>query len=155
MLAILGVEHARKRRWTTTRLTIVLRIPSWMRISVTVGYPTRSSIYKSCVRRHDSSCLRHFFLTVSNAFPMLLTDSKLRVLQKGTTKKDLVTSLSVAKEDCIARLITSGNTPQSEEEAELASNPLIRHIAPHLQVSIWITHYVCLQLKPFKIRDKI
>lgn len=59
--------------------------------------------------------------------------SRLRVLQGGTTKKDLVTSLSVAKEDCIARLITSGNNPQSEEEAELASNPLIRHIAPHLQ----------------------
>lgn len=59
--------------------------------------------------------------------------SRLRILQGGTTKKDLVTSLSVAKEDCIARLITSGNNPQSEEEAELASNPLIRHIAPHLQ----------------------
>ncbi|XP_012226556.1 uncharacterized protein [Linepithema humile] len=59
--------------------------------------------------------------------------SRLKVLQGGTTKKDLVTSLSVAKEDCIARLITSGNVPQSEEEAELASNPLIRHIAPHLQ----------------------
>ncbi|KAM0729265.1 hypothetical protein ACS0PU_004619 [Formica fusca] len=59
--------------------------------------------------------------------------SRLRVLQGGTTKKDLVTSLSVAKEDSIARLITSGNNPQSEEEAELASNPLIRHIAPHLQ----------------------
>lgn len=59
--------------------------------------------------------------------------SRLKVLQGGTTKKDLVTSLSVAKEDCIARLITSGNTPRSEEEAELASNPLIRHIAPHLQ----------------------
>ncbi|XP_012057926.1 PREDICTED: uncharacterized protein LOC105621065 [Atta cephalotes] len=59
--------------------------------------------------------------------------SRLKVLQGGTTKKDLVTSLSVAKEDCIARLITSGNNPQSEEEAELASNPLVRHIAPHLQ----------------------
>ncbi|XP_025074998.1 uncharacterized protein LOC105430757 isoform X2 [Pogonomyrmex barbatus] len=59
--------------------------------------------------------------------------SRLKVLQGSTTKRDLVTSLSVAKEDCIARLITSGNNPQSEEEAELASNPLIRHIAPHLQ----------------------
>ncbi|KAL0113776.1 hypothetical protein PUN28_012711 [Cardiocondyla obscurior] len=59
--------------------------------------------------------------------------SRLKVLQGGTTKKDLVTSLSVAKEDCIARLITSGNNPHSEEEAELASNPVIRHIAPHLQ----------------------
>lgn len=62
-------------------------------------------------------------------------DFRLKVIQGGTTKKDLVTSLSVAKEDCIARLITSGNNPLSEEEAELASNPLIRHIAPHLQVS--------------------
>ncbi|KYQ56091.1 hypothetical protein ALC60_04979 [Trachymyrmex zeteki] len=60
-------------------------------------------------------------------------NSRLKVLQGGTTKKDLVRSLSVAKEDCIARLITSGNNPQSEEEAELASNPLVRHIAPHLQ----------------------
>lgn len=59
--------------------------------------------------------------------------SRLRVLQGDTTKKSLVTSLSIAKEDSIARLITSGNNPQSEEEAELASNPLIRHIAPHLQ----------------------
>lgn len=59
--------------------------------------------------------------------------SRLKVLQGGTARKDLVTSLSAAKEDCIARLITSGNNPQSEEEAELASNPLIRHIAPHLQ----------------------
>lgn len=75
------------------------------------------------------------FSTVSNSFPM--TDSRLKVLQGGTTKKDLVTSLSAAKEDCIARLITSGtNNPQSEEEAELVSNPLIRHVAPHLQVRI-------------------
>ncbi|KAH0953339.1 hypothetical protein HN011_003452 [Eciton burchellii] len=59
--------------------------------------------------------------------------SRLKVLQGGTSKKDLVTSLSVAKEDCIARLITSGRSSQSEEEAELTSNPLIRHIAPHLQ----------------------
>ncbi|XP_011860255.1 PREDICTED: uncharacterized protein LOC105557590 [Vollenhovia emeryi] len=60
--------------------------------------------------------------------------SRLKVLQGGNTRKDLVASLSVAKEDCIARLITSsGNNPQSEEEAELASNPLIRHVAPHLQ----------------------
>ncbi|XP_032676660.1 uncharacterized protein LOC116846653 [Odontomachus brunneus] len=59
--------------------------------------------------------------------------SRLKVLQGGTTKKDLVTSLSIVKEDCIARLIISGNNPQSEEEIELASNPLIRHIAPHLQ----------------------
>lgn len=59
--------------------------------------------------------------------------SRLKVLQRDTSKKSLVTSLSVAKEDSIARLIISGNNPQSEEEAELASNPLIRHIAPHLQ----------------------
>lgn len=66
---------------------------------------------------------------------MCVTDTRLRVLQGGKTKKDLVTSLSAAKEDCIARLITSGNKPLSEEEAELVSNPLVRHIAPHLQVS--------------------
>lgn len=59
--------------------------------------------------------------------------SRLKVLQGGTTKKDLVTSLSAVKEDSIARLVISGYNPQSEEEAELASNPVIRHIAPHLQ----------------------
>ncbi|EZA59593.1 hypothetical protein X777_00436, partial [Ooceraea biroi] len=68
---------------------------------------------------------------------------RLKVLQGGTTKKDLVTSLSVAKEDCIARLITSGNKPQSEEEAELTTNPMIRHIDPHFiihpQVSYKLT----------------
>lgn len=40
------------------------------------------------------------------------------------------------KEDCIARLITSGYKLELEEETELATNPLIRHIAPHLQVII-------------------
>lgn len=75
--------------------------------------------------------LSQHFSTIS----FLITDSRLKVVQGGTTKKDLVTSLSVAKENCIARLITSENNPQSEEEAELASNPLIRHIAPHLQAS--------------------
>lgn len=64
-----------------------------------------------------------------------MADSRLKVLQGGTTKKDLVTSLSAVKEDSIARLVISGYNPQSEEEAELASNPVIRHIAPHLQVS--------------------
>ncbi|XP_017877495.1 uncharacterized protein LOC108623468 isoform X2 [Ceratina calcarata] len=59
--------------------------------------------------------------------------SRLRNLQKGTSKKDLVSSLSVAKEDCIARLITSGHKIETEEEIELSSNPLIRHIVPHLQ----------------------
>lgn len=58
--------------------------------------------------------------------------SRLKNLQGGTTKKDLVASLSSAKEDCIARLISSNRLLESEE-AELASNPLIRHIAPHLQ----------------------
>lgn len=72
---------------------------------------------------------------ISNLFLINIIDSRLKVLQGGSTKKDLVASLSVAKEDCIARLITSGNNPQSEEEAELVSNPLIRHIAPHLQVN--------------------
>lgn len=81
-----------------------------------------------------SSCV--YFLA-RFADPYSTTDSRLKVLQGGTARKDLVTSLSAAKEDCIARLITSGNNPQSEEEAEVASNPLIRHIAPHLQVSIW------------------
>lgn len=76
-----------------------------------------------------------FYDSILILFLINVLDSRLRVLQGGTTKKDLITSLSVAKEDSIARLITSGNNPQSEEEAELASNPLIRHIAPHLQVS--------------------
>ncbi|OAD57800.1 hypothetical protein WN48_01495, partial [Eufriesea mexicana] len=58
---------------------------------------------------------------------------KLCNLQKGTSKKDLVTSLFEAKEDSIARLITSGCKLETEEEIKLASNPLIRHIAPHLQ----------------------
>lgn len=136
---ILGAGHVRELRSTTTRRTIASRTLSWTGISITVDCPTRSSIYKSCVRCNNSR-LRHFFSTISNSF--LMTDSRLKVLQGGTSKKDLVTSLSVAKEDCIARLITSGNNPQSEEEAELASNPLIRHIAPHLQVSIWIIYYI-------------
>lgn len=59
--------------------------------------------------------------------------SRLKNLEKRTSKKDLVTSLAVAKEDYIARLITSGCRLETEEEVELASNPLIRHIAPHLQ----------------------
>ncbi|XP_076643471.1 uncharacterized protein LOC143353781 isoform X2 [Halictus rubicundus] len=59
--------------------------------------------------------------------------NRLNNLQKGTSKKDLISSLVEAKEDCIARLITSGNKLELEEETELAANPLIRHIAPHLQ----------------------
>lgn len=59
--------------------------------------------------------------------------SRLKNLQGGTSKKDLVNSLSAAKEDCLARLITSKQNIEIEEEAELVSNPLIRHIAPHLQ----------------------
>lgn len=84
-----------------------------------------------------SSPVRHFFLFHKFANSYSMIDSRLKILQGRTARKDLVTSLSAAKEDCIARLITSGNNPQSEEEAELASNPLIRHIAPHLQVNIW------------------
>ncbi|CAL1678975.1 unnamed protein product [Lasius platythorax] len=83
-------------------------------------------------RFEDSFLDNHRRLSDSEQYLQKLY-SRLRVLQGGTTKKDLVTSLSVAKEDSIARLITSGNNPQSEEEAELATNPLIRHIAPHLQ----------------------
>ncbi|XP_078050586.1 uncharacterized protein LOC144477043 [Augochlora pura] len=59
--------------------------------------------------------------------------ARLNSLQKGTSKKDLITSLVEAKEDCIARLMTSGYKLESEEETELVLNPLIRHIAPHLQ----------------------
>lgn len=59
--------------------------------------------------------------------------SRLKSLQKGTSNKDLVSSLSVAKEECIARFITSEYNFEPEEETELASNPLIRHIVPHLQ----------------------
>lgn len=59
--------------------------------------------------------------------------SKLRAVQGGSSKKDLVNSLTAVKEDCIARLLTDGCKPQSEEESELAANPLVRHIAPHLQ----------------------
>ncbi|CAK9831553.1 hypothetical protein ANTRET_LOCUS8529 [Anthophora retusa] len=57
---------------------------------------------------------------------------RLKNLQKGTSKKDLVSSLSIIKEDSIARLITSEYKLEAEE-SELVSNPLIRHIAPHLQ----------------------
>ncbi|CAK9816017.1 hypothetical protein ANTQUA_LOCUS8708 [Anthophora quadrimaculata] len=57
---------------------------------------------------------------------------RLKNLQKGTSKKDLVSSLSIIKEDSIARLITSEYKLEAEE-TELVSNPLIRHIAPHLQ----------------------
>ncbi|XP_076618619.1 uncharacterized protein LOC143340486 [Colletes latitarsis] len=59
--------------------------------------------------------------------------SRLRNLEKGTSKKDLVTSLAEVKEDYIARLITSGHRLETEEETELTSNPVIRHIVPHLQ----------------------
>jgi len=106
--------------------------PSHRRLSDSEQY-----LQKLC-KNYRFTPLTDFFFTISNFFSV--TDSRLKVLQGGTTKKDLVTSLSVAKEDCIARLITSGNNPQSEEEAELASNPLVRHIAPHLQVSIWMVN---------------
>ncbi|XP_015116358.1 uncharacterized protein LOC107040678 [Diachasma alloeum] len=59
--------------------------------------------------------------------------SRLRQVQGGTSKKDLVNSLSQVKEDTIARLITSGRRLDPEEEAILGTNPLLRHITPHLQ----------------------
>ncbi|XP_011495735.1 PREDICTED: uncharacterized protein LOC105360517 isoform X2 [Ceratosolen solmsi marchali] len=59
--------------------------------------------------------------------------SRLKSIQGGTSKQDLINSLSSAKEDCIARLITNGHNLETAEERELATNPLIRHIAPHLQ----------------------
>lgn len=59
--------------------------------------------------------------------------SKLKALKDCTSKKDLVNSLSDAKEDYIAHLLTSKYSLESEENEEIASNPLIRHIAPHLQ----------------------
>lgn len=68
---------------------------------------------------------------------MNVTDSRLKTIQGGTSKHDLINSLSVAKEDCIARLITAGQTLETAEERELAANPIIRHIAPHLQVRLY------------------
>lgn len=65
--------------------------------------------------------------------PFIL-DSRLKSVKGGTSKKDLINSLSEVKEDCIARLVTNGQRFESEEEAMLAANPVIRHIAPHLQV---------------------
>ncbi|XP_076385941.1 uncharacterized protein LOC143263946 [Megachile rotundata] len=59
--------------------------------------------------------------------------SRLKNLQKGTSKKDLITSLSVVKEETIARLIANECKLECEKDTELISNPLIRHIAPHLQ----------------------
>ncbi|KAL6261047.1 hypothetical protein P5V15_008573 [Pogonomyrmex californicus] len=53
---------------------------------------------------------------------------------KDLAKKDLVALLSVEKEDCITHS-TFGNNSQLEEEAELASNPSVRHTAPLLQVN--------------------
>lgn len=66
---------------------------------------------------------------------MCFIDSRLKHVKGGTSKKDLVNSLSDAKADCIARLVTNGQRFETEEEAFLAANPVIRHIAPHLQVS--------------------
>ncbi|XP_058793419.1 uncharacterized protein LOC131665518 [Phymastichus coffea] len=59
--------------------------------------------------------------------------SRLEALKGGTSKRDLINSLSIAKEECIARLITGGHNLEISEEQELAANPVIRHIAPHLQ----------------------
>lgn len=71
-------------------------------------------------------------ILINNVFIPL--DSRLKNLRKGTSKKDLVASLSVAKEESVARFITSGCKLEAEEETELSLNPLIRHITPHLQV---------------------
>ncbi|KAI4499925.1 hypothetical protein M0802_004795 [Mischocyttarus mexicanus] len=79
----------------------------------------------------DKSSNEHEKLSDSEQYLQKLY-SRLKALQKNTTKKDLVSSLSVAKEECIARLINSEHNFESEE-AELVSNPLIRHIVPHLQ----------------------
>ncbi|XP_043271233.1 uncharacterized protein [Venturia canescens] len=59
--------------------------------------------------------------------------SRLKHIKGGTSKKDLVNSLSDVKADCIARLVTNGQCFETEEEAFVAANPVIRHIAPHLQ----------------------
>ncbi|XP_076753614.1 uncharacterized protein LOC143425047 [Xylocopa sonorina] len=86
------------------------------------------------------NCFEDSFVDLSNHTKLADSEeyltklySRLKNLQKGTSKKDLVSSLSVAKEDSIARLITSECKFETEEEIELASNPLIRHIVPHLQ----------------------
>lgn len=52
-----------------------------------------------------------------------------------TSKKDLLHSLSEIKGACIARLITNGQNLETEEERHLVANPIIRHVASHLQVS--------------------
>lgn len=64
----------------------------------------------------------------------MFIDARLKNVKGGSSKKDLVNSLSQVKEDSIARFITSGGRLESEEEDLLAANPLIRHITPHLQV---------------------
>ncbi|XP_015181902.1 PREDICTED: uncharacterized protein LOC107069256 [Polistes dominula] len=79
----------------------------------------------------DKSLYEHEKLSDSEQYLQKLY-SRLKALQNNTTKKDLVSSLSVAKEECIARLINSERNFESEE-AELVANPLIRHIVPHLQ----------------------
>ena len=67
---------------------------------------------------------------------LTISDSRLKNVKGGTSKKDLINSLSNVKEDCIARLITNRQSFETEEEALLAANPVIRHIAPHLQVGL-------------------
>ncbi|XP_034935639.1 uncharacterized protein [Chelonus insularis] len=59
--------------------------------------------------------------------------TRLKNVQGGKSKKDLVDSLSQIKEDSLARFISTGGRLATEEEAALAANPLIRHITPHLQ----------------------
>ncbi|KZC10336.1 PREDICTED: uncharacterized protein LOC107188424 [Dufourea novaeangliae] len=101
---------------------------------------------KNCISRFEDSFVEyqseHSKLADSEEYLEKLY-TRLRSLQKGTSKKDLVASLAEVKEDCIARLITSGCKLETEEETELASNPLIRHIAPHLQ-ALTATELVCL-----------
>lgn len=109
-----------------------------------------------CFCAHLIKCIQIFFLyfwVKSNKYlyrihkillkKINIPDSRLKAIQGGTSKRDLINSLSVAKEDCIARLITDGQNLETAEERELAANPLIRHIAPHLQVRIYYVIKMC------------
>ncbi|XP_053970510.1 uncharacterized protein LOC128872137 [Hylaeus volcanicus] len=93
---------------------------------------------------NDNKCNNHFedsFVEYQSRCTKLVDSeeylqklySRLRNLEKETSKKDLVASLAEVKEDYITRLITSGHRLEIEEETELTLNPLIRHLAPHLQ----------------------
>ncbi|KAK0171483.1 hypothetical protein PV327_011229 [Microctonus hyperodae] len=63
----------------------------------------------------------------------MTSHTRLKHVKGGTSKKDLVNSLSQVKEDSVARFISSGERLETEEEALISGNPLIRHITPHLQ----------------------